>query len=128
MLSNRTLLIFEPHPARARLYVARTSGFVARVLLARTIEDLERVHEKDVVLRVVSLSGSDGARTRELASIRRSGSDVATSDHTVGDHRYFSALAGLSCGSPTAGVGFTIYARSTEKLQGTFALRWVWSD
>jgi glutathionyl-hydroquinone reductase len=78
MLSNRTLLIFEPHPARARLYVARTSGFVARVLLARTIEDLERVHEKDVVLRVVSLSGSDGARTRELASIRRSGSDVAT--------------------------------------------------
>jgi hypothetical protein len=54
--------------------------------------------------------------------------DDTTSDHTVGDHRYFSALAGLSCGSPTAGVGFTIYARSTEKLQGTFALRWVWSD
>lgn len=54
--------------------------------------------------------------------------DDTTADHTASDHRYFSALAGLSCGTPTAGVGFTIYARSTEKLSGTFALRWVWTD
>lgn len=48
--------------------------------------------------------------------------------HTANDHRYFAALAGLTCGTPSAGTGFTIYARSTEKLQGTFALRWVWTD
>lgn len=54
--------------------------------------------------------------------------DDTTTDHTASDHRYFAALAGLSCGTPTAGTGFTIYARSAEKLQGTFALRWVWAD
>ena len=54
--------------------------------------------------------------------------DDTTADHTAGDHRYAAALMGLTCGTPTAGTGFTIYARSTEKLQGTFALRWVWSD
>lgn len=54
--------------------------------------------------------------------------DDSTVDHTASDHRYFSALVGLSCGTPTLATGFTIYARSTEKLQGTFALRWVWSD
>jgi len=37
-------------------------------------------------------------------------------------------LAGLTCGTPTAGTGFTIYATSQHKLQGKFALRWVWSD
>lgn len=54
--------------------------------------------------------------------------DDTTTDHTASDHRYFAALVGLSCGTPVAGTGFTIYARSTEKLQGTFALRWVWAD
>ena len=54
--------------------------------------------------------------------------DDATSAHTASDHKYFAALVGLSCGTPTLATGFTIYARSTEKLQGTFALRWVWSD
>jgi len=54
--------------------------------------------------------------------------DDTTSDHTASDHRYFSALVGLSCGNPTEFIGFTIYARSTEKLSGTFALRWVWTD
>lgn len=54
--------------------------------------------------------------------------DDATSDHTASDHRYFAALMGLTCGTPTLATGFTIYARSTEKLMGTFALRWVWAD
>ena len=54
--------------------------------------------------------------------------DDTTSYHTASDHRYFAALAGLTCGTPTAATGFTIYARSTEKLQGTFTLRWVWAD
>lgn len=54
--------------------------------------------------------------------------DDTTGDHTAIDHRYFAALMGLTCGTPTLATGFTIYARSTEKLQGTFALRWVWAD
>jgi hypothetical protein len=54
--------------------------------------------------------------------------DDTSGTHTASDHRYFAALVGLSCGTPTAATGFTIYARSLEKLQGTFALRWVWAD
>lgn len=54
--------------------------------------------------------------------------DDSTSDHTASDHRYFVALVGLSCGTPTASTGFTIYARSFEKLQGTYKVRWVWAD
>lgn len=53
--------------------------------------------------------------------------DDTTTDHTANDHRYAAALMGLTCGTPSAGVGFTIYARSTEKLTGAFKVRWVWS-
>jgi hypothetical protein len=54
--------------------------------------------------------------------------DNTTSDHTANDHRYAAALMGLTCGTPTLATGFTIYARSTEKLTGTFQLNWVWAD
>lgn len=54
--------------------------------------------------------------------------DDTTVDHSANDHRYLTALVGLTCGTPTLATGFTIYARSTEKLQGTFSLRWVWAD
>lgn len=54
--------------------------------------------------------------------------DDTTGDHSANDHRYLTALVGLTCGTPTLATGFTIYARSTEKLQGTFSLRWVWAD
>lgn len=54
--------------------------------------------------------------------------DDTTSDHTAEDHRYLECFASLTCGTPTAATGFTIRARSTERLQGTFALRWVWVD
>lgn len=54
--------------------------------------------------------------------------DDTTSDHTASDHRYFSALSGLTCGTPTAATGFTIYARSIDKLTGQWAVRWVWAD
>jgi hypothetical protein len=54
--------------------------------------------------------------------------DDTSGTHTASDHRYFAALAGLTCGTPTAAIGFTIFARATEKLQGTFAVRWVWAD
>lgn len=55
------------------------------------------------------------------------GDDTST-DHTASDHRYFSVLVGLTCGTPTTGTGFTIYARSTEKLTGQWSVRWVWAD
>ena len=54
--------------------------------------------------------------------------DDTTADHTASDHRYAAALFAPTCGTPSAGTGFTIYGRSLERLQGTFALRWVWAD
>lgn len=54
--------------------------------------------------------------------------DDSTSDHTASDHRFVQSVIGLSCGTPTAATGFTIYARSFHALEGTYALRWVWAD
>ena len=54
--------------------------------------------------------------------------DDTTVDHTASDHRYVAAMIGLTCGTPTAATGFTIYGRALDKMQGTFALRWVWAD
>lgn len=54
--------------------------------------------------------------------------DDTSASHTASDHRYFESFASLSCGTPTAGVGFTIYARSLEKLTGTWTVRYVWAD
>ena len=55
------------------------------------------------------------------------GDDVST-DHTANDHRYFGVFANLTCGTPVAATGFTIYARSIEKLTGTWTVRYVWAD
>lgn len=54
--------------------------------------------------------------------------DDSTSDHTQNDHRYIPLFMVLTCGSIVNGVGFTIYAKSTEKLTGTFSVRWVWTN
>jgi hypothetical protein len=54
--------------------------------------------------------------------------DDTTSDHTASDHRYVELWLNLTCGTPTAATGFTIYGRSTEKLTGQWAVRYVWSD
>lgn len=54
--------------------------------------------------------------------------DDTTSDHTANDHRYVGLWMALTCGTPTASTGFTIYGRSMEKLQGTYKVRWVWAD
>jgi hypothetical protein len=54
--------------------------------------------------------------------------DDTSGTHTANDHRYASALIGLSCGTPTLATGFTIYGRCLDKMQGTFAVRWVWAD
>lgn len=54
--------------------------------------------------------------------------DDTSSSHTAADHRYFGQLCTLSCGTPTAATGFTIYARSIHKLTGTWTVRYVWAD
>lgn len=54
--------------------------------------------------------------------------DDTVSTHTASDHRYFNAVCGLTCGTPTAATGFTIYATSAQKLTGQFKVRWVWTD
>lgn len=51
-----------------------------------------------------------------------------SADHTANDHSYAAMLCGLSTGDVTAATGFTIYARSTEKLTGEFTLQYVWAD
>lgn len=54
--------------------------------------------------------------------------DDESLDHTAADHRYFPVFASLTCGTPVAATGFTIYARSTEKLTGTWTVRYVWAE
>ncbi len=54
--------------------------------------------------------------------------DDTSSDHSASDHKYFLSLASLTCGDVSAGVGFTIYARSVHKLTGQWTVRYVWVD
>jgi hypothetical protein len=54
--------------------------------------------------------------------------DDSTADHSASDHRYIAALLGLTCGTPVAGVGFTIYGRALDQLSGQVAVRYVWTD
>jgi hypothetical protein len=54
--------------------------------------------------------------------------DDTSANHTAADHKYFPVFASLTCGTPTAGTGFTIYARSIEKLSGAWTVRYVWAD
>lgn len=49
-----------------------------------------------------------------------------TADHTASDHRYFPLFAALTAAAGTNAL--TIYARSTEKLQGAWAVHYVWAS
>lgn len=51
-----------------------------------------------------------------------------SADHTAEDHSYAALFVALTCGVPTAGVGFTIYARAVDPMRGAFTVRWVWAD
>ena len=75
----------------------------------------------------VAVTGQTGIGATSKASAFIMGDDT-TADHTALDHRYLAALLGLTCGTPTAGTGFTIYGRSEHKLTGRVAVRWVWVD
>lgn len=48
--------------------------------------------------------------------------------HTAGDAAYAALFTAVTCTPAVAGSGFTIYARSGEKLTGTFKARWGWSN
>jgi hypothetical protein len=54
--------------------------------------------------------------------------DDTSGTHTANDHRVAAALMSLTCGTPVASTGFSIYGRCADKMQGTFFLRWVWAD
>ena len=75
----------------------------------------------------IAVTGQSSISATSKAEAYLMGDDT-TADHTAQDHRYIGLLMSTSCGTPTAGTGFTIYGRSTEKLQGTFKLRFVWAD
>ena len=53
------------------------------------------------------------------------GSD-STNDHTAADHRYFPVFAALTTAPGTD--TFTVYARSAQKLQGAWAVHYVWAN
>ena len=75
----------------------------------------------------VVVTGQTGISATSKAEAYIMGDDTSA-DHTAADHRYISALIGLTCGTPSAGTGFTIYGRCLDKMQGKVALRWVWAD
>lgn len=73
---------------------------------------------------VVTGIGTIGASAKAEAFFMRS----TSANHTVNDHSYAALFTGLTCGDVVASTGFTIYARSTEKLSGAFTLQYVWAD
>lgn len=75
----------------------------------------------------VAVTGQTGIGAASKADVFVMGEDT-TSDHTASDHRFADSLMALNAGTPTAGVGFTIYATSGHAMQGTFQVRWVWAD
>lgn len=75
----------------------------------------------------VAVTGQAAILATSKASAFIMGDDT-TVDHTASDHRYAAALLALTCGTATAATGFTIHARSLEKLTGQFTVRWTWGD
>ena len=76
---------------------------------------------------------ASAAVTGQASILATSGAEAylmaeAAGTHTAADARYAALLIGLSCSVPVAADGFTIYARSLHKMQGQFAVRWVWAD
>jgi len=75
----------------------------------------------------IAITGQSGITSDSKVESWIMGSD-STSDHTENDHRYLPLFLALTCGNISNGVGFTIYGRSTERLTGTFSVRWVWTN
>lgn len=54
--------------------------------------------------------------------------DDSTAYHSAADHRYAPLHIALTCGTPVASTSVTVYARSLDKLQGTYAIRGIFAD
>ena len=78
-------------------------------------------NEASVAVAVPAITGGASAEAWIMA-------DDTSADHTASDHRYVPLWLALTCGTPSAGVGFTIYGRSSEKLTGEFTVRYVWAE
>jgi hypothetical protein len=74
-----------------------------------------------------SVSFADTGITATSKVWARFDADATSGSHTANDHRYAAALVALTA-LPTDGVGGVIHARSLEKMQGTFAVRWGWEE
>ena len=75
----------------------------------------------------VAVTGQTGISATSKAEAWIMGDDTS-SNHTAADHKWVPLFMVLTCGTPTAATGFTIHARSQHKMQGTWSIRWVWSD
>lgn len=75
----------------------------------------------------VAVTGQTGISATSKAEAYFMGDDTSGT-HTASDHRYAGALVALTCGTPTAATGFTIYGRCMEKMQGSFTVRYIWAD
>lgn len=73
----------------------------------------------------VTVTAQSAIALTTTVSIYVNGSNT-TATHTADDHKYFAAFCGLSTSTPTPGSGFTIYARSIEKLSGQWLINWSW--
>jgi len=74
----------------------------------------------------IAVTGQASITGTSVVQLEVNGDDT-TADHTAGDHKYFPLLVSFSHSTPSAGVGFTIYARCLDKMQGTFKIRWKWA-
>ena len=77
------------------------------------------------IVATVAVSGQAGILGTAMVEAWFPG--VATSDHTANDHAFVPLFVELTVGAPVAGTGFTITAASTQKMQGTFNVNWVWA-
>ena len=73
----------------------------------------------------VVVNSQTGIQTTSVVDVEVRATATST-DHTADDHKYFPVFAGLTTSAPSAGTGFTIYARSTQKLTGTWTINWSW--
>jgi hypothetical protein len=55
-------------------------------------------------------------------------STTGTGQRTVEDHCWANVLCAATCSACSAGVGFTIYLRSLEKMTGKYRIRFTWAD
>jgi hypothetical protein len=51
---------------------------------------------------------------------------IATADNTIDDIKFLASLIGLSAGTIVAGDRFTIYATSTQKIEGLITLNYAY--